>query len=147
MYNINITKEKRPKLYTIPLAVNDITYHKTLTRTEKRLKARKILDIPEESIVILFLGRLSFHAKSHPLTLYKTISKISTEKDTKEIVLYVEGRHIKDIMRSFSHEMIHHHQNLEGRLNSYGTVYTKFNELYVVRYCSSVQFSCQGGHS
>ncbi len=48
--------------------------------------------------------------------------------DTKEIVLYVEGRHIKDIMRSFSHEMIHHHQNLEGRLNSYGTTNTNEDE-------------------
>ena len=34
----------------------------------------------------------------------------------KEVVLYVEGRHPKDIMRSFTHEMIHHMQNLENRL-------------------------------
>ena len=31
-------------------------------------------------------------------------------------------------MRSFSHEMIHHHQNLEGRLNSYGTTNTNEDE-------------------
>lgn len=34
----------------------------------------------------------------------------------REIVLYVMDRHPKDVMRSFSHEMIHHMQNLEGRL-------------------------------
>jgi len=39
----------------------------------------------------------------------------------KEVVLYVEGRHPKDIMRSFVHEMIHHIQNLEGRLGLIGT--------------------------
>ncbi len=39
----------------------------------------------------------------------------------KEVVLYVLGRHPKDVMRSFSHEMIHHMQNLEGRLGGIGT--------------------------
>ncbi len=28
-----------------------------------------------------------------------------------EIVIYVDGRHPKDIMRSFSHELVHHNQN------------------------------------
>ena len=40
----------------------------------------------------------------------------------KELVLYIMNRHPKDIMRSFSHEMIHHMQNLQGRLGKhYGT--------------------------
>lgn len=42
----------------------------------------------------------------------------------KEVVLYVEGRHPKDVMRSFVHEMIHHKQNLEGRLGNIGTTNT-----------------------
>lgn len=33
----------------------------------------------------------------------------------QEIVLYVTGRHPKDVLRSFCHELIHHMQNLEGR--------------------------------
>ena len=36
--------------------------------------------------------------------------------EEKMIVLFIKGRHIKDILRSFSHEMIHHHQNMQGRL-------------------------------
>ncbi len=44
--------------------------------------------------------------------------------DVKEIVLYVEGRHPKDVMRSFVHEMIHHKQNLEGRLGNISTTNT-----------------------
>ena len=43
------------------------------------------------------------------------------DPNEKEVVLYVEGRHPKDIMRSFSHEMIHHMQNLENRLGAIGT--------------------------
>ena len=41
------------------------------------------------------------------------------------IVLYTEGRHPKDIVRSFSHEMIHHIQNLEGRLGNITTTNTQ----------------------
>ena len=44
--------------------------------------------------------------------------------DTQEIVLYTEGRHPKDIVRSFAHEMIHHIQNLEDRLGGINTTNT-----------------------
>ena len=37
------------------------------------------------------------------------------------IMLYTENRHPKDVMRSCTHEMIHHIQNLEGRLTNVDT--------------------------
>ena len=39
--------------------------------------------------------------------------------DTSElkIVLFITGRHPKDILRSFAHELIHHVQNERGDLN------------------------------
>ena len=40
------------------------------------------------------------------------------------ITLFTEGRHPKDIARSFAHEMIHHIQNLEGRLGGINTTNT-----------------------
>lgn len=43
------------------------------------------------------------------------------DPNKKEIVLYVGGRHNKDIVRSFSHEMVHHIQNIEGRLGNIQT--------------------------
>ena len=42
----------------------------------------------------------------------------------KAIVLYTEGRHPKDVVRSFAHEMIHHIQNLEDRLENISTTNT-----------------------
>jgi len=33
---------------------------------------------------------------------------------TMEITIYVDGRHPKDIMRSFAHELVHHNQNQNG---------------------------------
>jgi hypothetical protein len=39
----------------------------------------------------------------------------------KRVVLHIAKRHPKDVMRSFAHEMIHHIQNLEGRLENITT--------------------------
>jgi hypothetical protein len=39
------------------------------------------------------------------------------------IVLYTMGRHPKDILRSFAHEMVHHEQNLDGGIGN-GTIKT-----------------------
>jgi len=42
----------------------------------------------------------------------------------KSITLFTMNRHPKDVLRSFSHEMVHHMQNLEGRLNNINTTNT-----------------------
>ncbi len=47
------------------------------------------------------------------------------DPNTQTIVLYTEGRHPKDIVRSFAHEMIHHVQNLEDRLEGITTTNTQ----------------------
>lgn len=36
------------------------------------------------------------------------------DPDEEKIVLYISGRHPKDILRSFAHELIHHHQKCSG---------------------------------
>lgn len=43
------------------------------------------------------------------------------DPENKMIVVYVSKRHPKDILRSFAHEMIHHNQNIEGRLGNIHT--------------------------
>ena len=37
-----------------------------------------------------------------------------------EIHIFVDGRHPKDVLRSIAHELIHHRQNMEGRLDTGG---------------------------
>ena len=39
------------------------------------------------------------------------------EPSEPSIVLYITDRHDKDICRSFSHELVHHHQNERGDLD------------------------------
>ena len=46
------------------------------------------------------------------------------DPEKNHIVLYTEGRHPKDIVRSYAHEMIHHIQNLEDRLENISTTNT-----------------------
>lgn len=73
----------------------------------------KILPLPEIKIRKDFTESVDFFGK----TAYY-------DPNQKEVVLYVEGRHPKDVMRSFTHEMVHHIQNLEGRLGHIGTTNT-----------------------
>ena len=46
------------------------------------------------------------------------------DPNNKEVILYAMGRLPKDVCRSFAHEMIHHIQNIEGRLGHIGTTNT-----------------------
>lgn len=46
------------------------------------------------------------------------------DPNNREVVLYAMGRHPKDVCRSFAHEMIHHMQNMEGRLGNINTTNT-----------------------
>ena len=46
------------------------------------------------------------------------------DPNNQEVVLYAMGRHPKDVCRSFAHEMIHHMQNIEGRLGNIQTTNT-----------------------
>ena len=39
------------------------------------------------------------------------------DPNTLEVHVFVDGRHPKDMLRSIAHELIHHQQNLEGRLD------------------------------
>lgn len=47
------------------------------------------------------------------------ISTGNYNPETKTITLYVNGRHIKDVLRTLAHECVHHCQNLDGRLVGY----------------------------
>ena len=42
------------------------------------------------------------------------------DPDQMSVTLYISGRHPKDIMRSLSHELVHHTQNCNGMFNDVG---------------------------
>jgi len=50
------------------------------------------------------------------------------DPESMEVVLYIDGRHPKDVMRSLSHELVHHAQNCRGDFtgqNSTGAGYAQ----------------------
>jgi len=91
---------------------------------------------PEESFVSLSKYMIDNGMNIKPLPKIKVISddednasnllgKTAYYNPTdKSITLYTMDRHPKDILRSFAHEMVHHEQNLDKRLNNINTTNT-----------------------
>ena len=91
---------------------------------------------PEESFVSLSRYMIDNGMNIQPLPKIKVIKDDKQNASNllgktayynpveKSITLYTMDRHPKDILRSFAHEMIHHEQNLEGRLNNINTTNT-----------------------
>ena len=75
---------KGPQLPIIPLGINPESFHwrgRFANRQEQRLQARQQLGISPSARVVLFLGRLSFHSKAHPLPLYRALDRLSRDHE------------------------------------------------------------------
>ena len=119
---------------TVPLGVEP------LKKRTDRVHLQKTIEQISQKIIIFSLKQVreKLLIKMKSRTFQPWVNQVKIKKDPieaanffgktayysptlKEIVLYVEGRHNKDIVRSFAHEMIHHIQNLEGRLGNITT--------------------------
>ena len=77
----------------IPLGIDPEPFHwkgRFANRQEQRLQARQQLGLAPNARVVLFLGRLSFHSKAHPLPLYRAIDRLSADHE----VVLLECGHI-----------------------------------------------------
>ena len=80
-----------PQLPVIPLGLHtdDFVYSEA-----QRTQARAALGADDNTLVVLFAGRLSFHAKAHPLAMYQALERAAVKLDPDQKVLLVEcGRH------------------------------------------------------
>lgn len=62
-----------PRLETIPLGVDIERFHPA--NIVERITARRLLNVADEELVILYVGRLSHHAKAHPFPMFKGASE------------------------------------------------------------------------
>ncbi|HEY0960825.1 MAG TPA: glycosyltransferase family 4 protein [Pseudomonadales bacterium] len=74
----------QPQLPVIPLGINTADF---VTTPEQRAAARAMLGVDDSTIVVLFLGRLSFHAKAHPLPQYLALEKAARASGRKVVLV------------------------------------------------------------
>jgi hypothetical protein len=61
--------------------------------------------------------------ESDPENAKRTLGKTAQyEPASMTITVFVDDRHPKDIMRSFSHELVHHTQNCDGQFDNMGAM-------------------------
>jgi hypothetical protein len=117
------TKEQaKKKMETFPPAQNyrDITENNSM-ELSKNLKNL----IPE---LIKFMGENGLKIQPLPKIKFITDDEVNAKDPlgitafydpaNSTIVLYTMGRHVKDILRSFAHEMVHHEQNLNKTIGT-----------------------------
>ncbi len=78
-----------PQLPVIPLGIHAADFEFPDTR---KAAARAALGAGPDSMVVLFVGRLSFHAKAHPLAMYQALEAASRESG-KPVILVEYGLH------------------------------------------------------
>ncbi len=75
----------RPQLPVIPLGIDTSKFNFS---DHEKTTARINLGIQNDEIVVLYLGRLSFHAKANPFPMYKALE--STNYQTKQKIVLIE---------------------------------------------------------
>lgn len=82
---LGISRVTLPQFPVIPLGIHTEDFEFS---TAQKNSYRQQLGITEDEIVVLFMGRLSFHAKAHPLAMYQALEKAL--ENTKKRVCLIE---------------------------------------------------------
>ena len=75
----------RPQLPVIPLGIDTSKFN---YQEKDKINSRAKFGIQSDEIVVLYLGRLSFHAKANPYPMYKALEK--THHDTQKKIVLIE---------------------------------------------------------
>jgi len=100
---LGITKLVLPQLPVIPLGIHtqDFAY----TEAQKA-QARHTLGVDADTWVVLFMGRLSFHAKAHPLAMYQAL-EAAAKASGKNVVLVECGWHANEFIEKAYRDAAH----------------------------------------
>jgi starch synthase len=88
-------KFPRPQLPVIPLGIDTESF---TPNEAKRGEGRAALGIGADDIVVLFVGRLSFHAKAHPLPMYLGLERLARARPERKIHLLQAGWFANDFI-------------------------------------------------
>lgn len=91
---LGISRVVLPQFPVIPLGIHARDFAFT---EAQRAEARRALSVDGDALVVLFMGRLSFHAKAHPLAMYQALERAAL-RTGKEVVLVECGWHANDFI-------------------------------------------------
>ena len=93
---LGISKIVLPQMPVIPLGIHTGDFVFT---EGQRKSARDRLGADSETMVVLFMGRLSFHAKAHPLAMYQALERAAAASG-KQVLLVECGWHANDHIKN-----------------------------------------------
>lgn len=93
---LGISKVVLPQLPVIPLGIHTEDFNFS---ADQRNAARASLGAGVDTLVVLFTGRLSFHAKAHPLAMYQSL-EAAVRATGKEVILVECGWHANEHIAS-----------------------------------------------
>ena len=95
---LSIKNPVYPQLPVIPLGIDKDEFEYT---DKYKKQSRKSLGIKDNDIVIVYVGRLSFHAKAHHLPMYLALENCSKElKDDQKIHIIQTGWFANDFVKN-----------------------------------------------
>jgi glycosyltransferase involved in cell wall biosynthesis len=95
---LGVSKLVLPMLPVIPLGIHTADFEWSVAQ---KSKARKLIGADHSTLVVLFMGRLSFHAKAHPLAMYQALQKAATQlaASGQKVILVECGWHANDFIQ------------------------------------------------
>lgn len=101
---------QQARLETIPLGLDAAFYARHGADAEARAMLRTRLGIGEDDILVLFLGRLAFHAKAHPYPMYVALQRAQERlnQDGRQLHFLMTGqfanKHVEPSFRESARE-------------------------------------------
>jgi starch synthase len=94
---LGVSKLSLPLLPVIPLGIHTQDF---VFSDLQKSEARQAIEADNNTLVVLFMGRLSFHAKAHPLAMYQALQKASQSAKLRgqKIVLVECGWHANEFI-------------------------------------------------
>jgi starch synthase len=91
---LGVSRLVLPLLPVIPLGIHTSDF---VFNSDQKSAARAALRVPDDALVVLFMGRLSFHAKAHPLAMYQAL-EAAARATGKSVVLVECGWHANEFI-------------------------------------------------
>ena len=110
--------ERQPELPDLPLIPLGVHSQDFAFKPADRLAARTTLGFSPQDLVVLFVGRLSFHAKANPVALYRAVAEVAVRTGQRIRILECGWFANEATEKAFQEVALQHNvqvQRIDGR--------------------------------